>query len=124
MSTIMQSKQRWQDAVTLVLGAWLFFAPFILSYGPLNGPAAWNSYLVGIAVVIVSAWALRAPEHWEEWVNIVLGAWLVIAPFVLGFYPSLEAAAWNQVIAGLLIAADAIWALAARSSGAAPVHHH
>ncbi len=123
MSTVMQSKQRWQDAAALVLGVWLFFAPFLMNYGPLAGPAAWNSYLIGIAIVIASAWALRAPEDWEERVNIFLGAWLVIAPFVLGFYASLVAAAWTDVIVGLLIAGDAVWALAVRQPGA-PVHHH
>ncbi len=121
----MERKQRWQDGVILVLGVWLFFAPFIMTYGPLTGAAAWNSYLIGLAVVIFSAWALRAPmtETWEEWVNVVLGAWLVIAPFALGFYPSLEAAAWNQIVVGILIAADAIWALAAPSPGAHVQHH-
>lgn len=40
MSTVMQSKQRWQDGVTLWLGVWLFIAPFVMSYGALNGPAS------------------------------------------------------------------------------------
>ncbi len=123
MDTAMQGKQRWQDGVTLVLGVWLFFAPFFMNYGPLVGLAAWNSYLVGIAIVIAAAWALRAPEKWEEWVSLVLGAWLIIAPFALGFYASLATAAWNDVIVGVLIVGDAIWALAARQS-AAPAHHH
>lgn len=124
MSTVVQGKPRWQDAVALLLGAWLFAAPFVVDYGPLSEPAAWNSYLAGIAVVIASAWALRAPEDWEEWVNIVLGAWLVIAPFVLGFYPGLAAAAWNEVIVGLLIGGDAMRAISARPSGGAPLHQH
>jgi len=40
----------------------------------------------------------------------VLGAWLVIAPWVLGF-GSLAAAAWNHVIVGLLVLALAAWEL-------------
>lgn len=121
----MESKQRWQDWTALVLGAWLFLAPFVTSYGPLSGTAAWNSYIIGATVVIFAAWALVQPEKWEEWVNLVLGAWLIIAPFALGFYASLETAAWNQIVVGVLIAADAIWVLAARpSSGGMAAHHH
>lgn len=127
MSTVMRIKHRWQDAVALVLGVWLLFAPFIIGYGSLNGLAAWNSYLVGAAVAIASAWALRVPEAWEESVivlNLVLGFWLVTSPYVLDFSPSKEAAAWNELVVGLLIAADAIWALAVRPPGGAPVRDH
>lgn len=121
----MESKQRWQDWAALVLGVWLFFAPFFMLYGPLTGPAAWNSYIVGAAVAIFAAWALQSPGKWEEWVNLALGLWLIAAPFALGFYAGLEAAAWSQIIIGVLLAADAIWALAARPSrGGAPAPHH
>ena len=37
-----------------------------------------------------------------------------VAPFALSFYQTEAVAAWNQVILGLLIGGDAIWALAQR----------
>ena len=52
-----------------------------------------------------------------------LGAWMVVAPFVFGFYASEAVAAWNLAVVGVLIAADAIWALAARPSPGAHVPH-
>ncbi len=108
----MQSK-RWQDWVMLILGAWLFFSPFWMSaYASTTSIAAWNAYVLGAVVVVFACWAIASPQTWEEWTNLALGAWLIIAPFVLAFYNSESGAAWNQIVIGLLIAGDAAWALA------------
>lgn len=109
-------QQRWQDWVMLAFAAWLFFSPFFLNYTSVSNVAAWNSYVLGAAVAVFSIWALIYPQKWEEWVNIVLALWLIVAPFVLQFYQTEAVAAWNQVILGLLIGGDAIWALAQRPS--------
>jgi len=120
----MKSKQRWQDWVILAIGVWLLLAPLALSYGSVGG-AAWNSYVVGAVVAVFASAALLWPESpSEEWVNLVLGAWLVIAPFVLGFYASAALAAWTQVVAGLLIAGEAIWAMASRRTSPPPLQQH
>jgi len=47
---------------------------------------------------------------WAEWVNMTLGIWLLVSPWVLGFHIS-EALRWNSVAAGVLIAALAAWVL-------------
>ena len=107
----MQAK-RWQDWVMLILGAWLFLSPFWMpGYASTQSVAAWNAYVLGVLVVIFAWWAIVSPRPWEEWVNLVLGIWLIIAPFVLAFNTSEPGATWNQIIVGVLIGADAIWAL-------------
>jgi hypothetical protein len=55
---IMRNETRWQDWVMLIFGAWMFFSPFILGYAALGGIAAWNSYVLGVALVIFSLAAL------------------------------------------------------------------
>ena len=121
----MQSKQRWQDWVILALGAWLFLAPFFVGYTSLSGPAAWNSYVLGAVVAVFAVAALWRPESpSEEWVNLVLGLWLVIAPFALGFFATETIAAWNQVVVGVLVAGDSIWAIVAQSKTSESVPHH
>lgn len=37
-----------------------------------------------------------------NWINVILGAWVVISPFVLGF-SNLRAAMWNNVATGLAV---------------------
>lgn len=39
---------------------------------------------------------------WEEWVNVVLGVWLILSPWILGF-SGMTGAMWNAVIVGLLV---------------------
>jgi len=113
----MQTK-RWQDWVMLVLGAWLFLSPFWMSaYASTAGTAAWNSYVFGALVFIFSWAALANRRLWEEWVNLAIGIWIVIAPFALAFYTHQSGAAWNHVIVGVLVAIDAIWVL-----GQSPTH--
>lgn len=106
----------WQDWVNLVLGAWLLIAPF-LGVGVGSEAAVWNSYISGL-IVLAFAWAaLARPQRWEEWINLAVGVWLVISPFVLN-YTNLTGAMWSHIIIGLVIGTDAY--LAMRS----PTHYH
>jgi uncharacterized membrane protein HdeD (DUF308 family) len=99
---------RWQDWFNLVLGAWLIVAPFI-GLGVNHDVAAWNSYASGAVVAVFAIAAIARPHLWEEWLNLIVGLWLIIAPFALHFTVQ-SAPMWNQIIVGLLIGIDALWA--------------
>lgn len=99
---------RLQDWFNLILGVWLVIAPFV-GVGMTSDAAAWNSYVAGVAVAILAGAAIARPQAWEEWVNLLIGLWLVLAPFVLGFTDQ-PGPMWNQIVIGLLIGADALWA--------------
>lgn len=108
------STKRWQDWVMLIFGIWLFVAPFWMGgYDSSGSVAARNSYVLGVLVFAFGWAALATARRWEEWMELILGIWLVISPFVLGFWSSEHGAGWNQLILGVLIGLDAIWALAA-----------
>lgn len=115
-------KRRWQDGVMIVLGVWLFFSPFILQYSSFIGLAAWNSYILGVAVTAVAIIALATPHLWEEWVNFILAIWIVVSPWVLAFSTN-NIATVNHVILGILIGVDALWAINKRSMQAPPISH-
>jgi len=99
-------EQRWQDWINVLLGAWLVLSPFF-GIGGTSDVAALNSYLAGAAVAIFAIAALTRPQMWEEYTNIVLGVWLILAPFVLGF-TNQAAPMWNQIIVGILIGGAAL----------------
>ncbi|MCB4457883.1 SPW repeat protein [Leisingera sp. McT4-56] len=98
----------WQDGVTLLTGFALAIALFFLNVTPADGgsltPATWNFVLVGIAAAALAATALLNFNIWEEWIEIVLGAWLIISPWVLG-YSSVAILTWMAVIGGAVIVA-------------------
>lgn len=98
----------WRDVVALLLGIWLIVSPWALGYLA-DTTAAWNAYAVGIVVVVAAAATLVAFHRWEEWINVVLGAWLIVSPFVLG-QTGQTTVMWNQIVTGILIGGLALWA--------------
>lgn len=103
-------RNRWQDRANLLLGIWLIAAPALALAPSAGSVAAWNGYIFGSAIVVFSAWALAQPQRWEEWINLVIGLWLIAAPFLLGFSTD-AGAAWNHVVVGVIVGGDAMWAM-------------
>lgn len=99
--------RQWQDAINVVLGLWLVVSPWALGYATQTAPA-WNAYVLGVIIAVAAIAALVAFHTWEEWVSVVLGAWLVVSPWILGF-TSLTAAFWNQIVVGLVVGVLALW---------------
>lgn len=99
---------RWQDGVNLLLGLWLFVSPWSLEYSGQEA-AAWNAHVMG-ATIIICAWlAVFMPKIWEELLNMVFGAWLVISPYALGFASDTTVAV-HTVAVGVLTVGFATWA--------------
>lgn len=97
----------WRDAINLVLGIWLIVSPIALNYAAQTTPA-WNAYAVGVVVSVLSAAALWQFQKWEEWLSAVLGAWLIVSLWILGYSVG-HVAAWNQVIVGIVVGVLAFW---------------
>ena len=88
------------DVYKLGLGAFIFLSPwlFALTYAP----ARVESVISGAAVMLLSLAALIAFGDWEEWAALVMGLWLVVSPWVLGFPHA--AAMKIHIAAGLIVA--------------------
>jgi|GEM_PF-385904 hypothetical protein len=100
--------QQWQNWVTLILGLWLIIAPFA-GFVPAAAPEAVNSYVSGVLIVILSAWALDQPQLWKQWLKVAIGIWLILAPFAIGFTAEIEMM-WSHLIAGILVGVAGLWA--------------
>jgi hypothetical protein len=89
--------------VNILLGIWVVISPFVLA---IHSPkTAWSNVATGAAVAILAI--LRSSMHragWS-WLNLILGTWLVVSPFVL---LAGGAAMWNNVVLGIIIAASAL----------------
>jgi hypothetical protein len=95
-----------------VAGLWEVLAPFILGYSATT-VAMWNAIIVGVALIVLSAWAALSEQvrldRNLEWINVVLGVWLVLSPFALN-YSTVVAAMWNDIIVGVVVIVLAAWA--------------
>ena len=49
------------------------------------GTVSQNAYISGIAIAVLAIAALAAFAVWEEWLNLIVGLWVLVAPWVLGF---------------------------------------
>lgn len=76
--------KHWADSLNFLLGAALFLSPSLVGFNDVS-PAAANAYAVGLIIAVMALSALFAYEPWEEWVSAVLGVWLIVAPWMLGF---------------------------------------
>ncbi len=115
---------RWQDWVSLVLGIWLFFSPWILSFYSTMPAMSWNFFIVGAAFFVFGAFGLNQRSLWEEWVNLVLGIWMIVSPWVLQYAGNVTPRD-DAIVIGIIVAVMSIWALAERHTqiGDATVDH-
>jgi hypothetical protein len=108
--------RQWEDWCDWALGLYLMLSPWILLFQK-DDVATRNAVIVGFLVVITEAVTLSVFRPWEEWINVALGAWLMISPWVLNITSPVAKA--NFVIVGAIIAALAVYE-ASRTADAMP----
>lgn len=88
--------------LNLILGVWLIVLPFAFGYDTASPTAMWNDVIAGLAIT-GCAWCVVtevAAARLCSGCSVLLGAWLLIAPFVLN-YRMVEDG--NDVIIGALV---------------------
>ena len=88
----------WNLVATIVAGVWLMVAPAIFGT---TGSAAHSDHVVGALIVTVAAIALAEVGRATRFVNVLFGAWIVAAPWLLN--GATASAAWSDGIAGALV---------------------
>ena len=71
------------DFYNLTIGLFLFASPWLFAFTDENARIdIWaSSFLVAATSII----AIIMFSNWEEWLNLLLGFWLVVSPWTLGF---------------------------------------
>ena len=106
MAKFMENKHA-QDWINLFLAILLFISPWVLGFSA-DRFAAGNAWISAVVIGALAVGALGAFREWEEWVNLVAGIWVLIAPWILGF-AGITYAMWTHVVLGILVAAAAAW---------------
>lgn len=71
------------DAGNLILGVILVVSPWLFNFAA--GEQTQSAMIAGIVIVVLSIAALTAFAIWEEWLNLIVGLWLIVSPWVLKF---------------------------------------
>ena len=98
------------DVVNMIAGIALLLSPWYLAFVA-ESTAAWSAWIAGAVITLLAVGAVVAFHAYEEWANLVIGAWTVIAPWVLGF-AAVSSALWIHVIVGAVVAvlaAGGLW---------------
>jgi hypothetical protein len=106
----MKRVKHWQDPVNAVLGAWLMVSPWVLGFQGVT-VAMVSTIAIGTLLIASSVGAMSVPAAWEEWLDAILGAGLMMAPMLLGF-DSVDAALANALLTGAVVTFLALWVLA------------
>ena len=85
--------------VLTVVGLWLMFAPSVLGY---QGTAADSDRFAGPLLAAFAFLAIFRITRGVRWVNLPIGAWLVVAPLLLRFPTD---ATVNSLVCGVLVLA-------------------
>lgn len=96
------------SGLNIAVAVWLIVATFVLGYFELTA-ALWNDIVIGVLVLGLAGARAANPGAAPglSWTNAVLGLWLILAPFVLG-YSVERAPLWNDVVVGLIMASLAV----------------
>lgn len=101
-------KESLTDVVNLILGAFLFLSPWIFVFAPEGaaGAASWNAWLSGLVIAALAIAALVSFATWEEWLNLIVGLWVAVSPWLVGFAANATAMRLHLII-GVIVAAVA-----------------
>jgi hypothetical protein len=80
----MKNQYSWQDFVSLYLGAWAFLTPWVIKH-PAGADVMASYVIAGFMISFFAITGLLVFHTWPEYVNVVLGAWVLVSPWLLGF---------------------------------------
>jgi hypothetical protein len=122
----MSAWERWQDWVIVVLGVLLFIAPLGTPFafgGVATASAAYTAYAMGVLIAAIGLFLLANPAKVVgEWIEVLLGAVLVVSPFLLGF-SGVVVVAYTAWIIGALAILLAGSVILTRRRRPAPAHY-
>ena len=94
---------RWPSALNVAAGIWLVASPFALNHA--TTAATVHDIVLGVVIFITSIWALSTFRGIPNWINSLLGIWLIIAPYAIGYRGRGEdfEATQNDIAVGALV---------------------
>jgi hypothetical protein len=96
-NTAKGSSMKWASWTNAILGVWLILAPWAVGYH--STVPMTEDVLLRVSVLAIALWSANTDQAvtGPAWANMVLGVWIMIAPWFLG-YRGISAAVANDVL--------------------------
>jgi hypothetical protein len=104
MPSGLMAHRRWEDIVSMILGAAILISPMFIANTATPTIVAFTA-LAGAAIVVLAALEQLSLHRWEEILELGCGVWVMVAPFALNYGGMLRN--WHIVL-GACVAALAI----------------
>lgn len=103
------------DAPVFLAGLYIAVSPWVIDFAATQPDLRINNLIVGLATVALALGFTMVPERMYglSWAICAIGAWLVVAPWVVGNSPDGEVILSNVIVGGL------VFLLGLASAGAA-----
>ena len=88
----------WTLLLSVAAGIWLMLAPFLFGS---TGAAAHSNHVGGALIVTVAVIAMADVGRTARYLNVLLGAWVIAAPWLLD--GATTGSTWSAAIAGTLV---------------------
>ena len=105
-------KGPWQNMICILAALWLCISPLVLHFR-LDSVVSGDTDIVGIFIGTLSMIAIAIPQVWEEWTKVILGIWLLVSPWFLGFGHQVVAAG-DVMIVSMVVVILSLWSLTNR----------
>jgi len=89
---------QWTVVTSTILGIWLMFSRLIFGTVP---PMANSDHLVGALIITVAVIAMAEVGRALRFINVLLGLWLIAAPWLIAGAGTL--AAWASMVVGAAV---------------------
>lgn len=98
---------KWESGTNILLGLWLILTPFFFGYA--SGAVLASDMIAGAAIAILAGFRTyqRDVGEWADWLMALLGVWVILSPWVLGFTNN-QAHTFNNVMVGTIVLAFAL----------------
>ncbi|MGW1953083.1 SPW repeat protein [Streptomyces sp. NPDC001920] len=106
------------DGPVFLLGLYCAVSPWILHYTTSQPPLVTHNLIVGIAIGLLALGFTRAPERMYglSWAFCAIGAWMIIAPWIVGDSPDAGVVVNNIIIGALALILGAMCAASVAKS--------
>ncbi|MFE6752124.1 SPW repeat protein [Streptomyces sp. NPDC057684] len=93
------------DAPVFLIGLYCAISPWVVHYSANQPQLAIHNLIMGIAIGVLAVGFAVTPTRMYglSWAMCAMGAWMIIAPWVVGSSPDLGVILNNVIIGGLIV---------------------
>jgi hypothetical protein len=107
------------DGLTFLAGLYLAISPWVVGFNGISALSA-NNLIVGAALAMLALW-LSPPSRRADsvaWVVPIVGAWTIIAPWVVSGDVATAGTVWNNLVTGIITVLIGLAAMSLRMTRA------